>query len=235
MAILGLVFRWMLRPEQKWFLCAGFLFGGLLLTNQQESILILPGLIFVAAIGNRNLGRDLAFSVLPLGAILMSQSQFGLWIVFPNFWNWPSMFAFTSALLFGVVLAIVTRGVGTSWKFALLCNVSLLIGISFYLLLPFASMTNPPMNWGYARTTDGFFHMVSRGQFERANPTSNLSAYAYQLWMFGKMAGKELGWFHFFLPHSPSSNLPERIVLSESICSPSLYCLYARVRHLWPS
>jgi len=37
-------------------------------------------------------------------------------------------------------------------------------------------MTNPPMNWGYARTVDGFIHALTRGQYEKTNPTDFLSA-----------------------------------------------------------
>jgi len=33
-------------------------------------------------------------------------------------------------------------------------------------------MTNPPMNWGYARTWDGFLHAFTRGQYEKINPTN---------------------------------------------------------------
>lgn len=40
-------------------------------------------------------------------------------------------------------------------------------GSSLYLYMPLASMTNPPMNWGYTRTLEGFRHHIIRGQYER--------------------------------------------------------------------
>ena len=40
------------------------------------------------------------------------------------------------------------------------------LGVAFYLYLPLASDQNPPMNWGYARTWNGFMHAVTRGQYE---------------------------------------------------------------------
>lgn len=41
------------------------------------------------------------------------------------------------------------------------------IGLAFYLYMPFASEQNPPMNWGYPRTWQGFMHAITRGQYER--------------------------------------------------------------------
>lgn len=46
-----------------------------------------------------------------------------------------------------------------------------LAGAGFYFYMPIASMTNPPMNWSYTRTVSGFFHAVSRGQYERTVPS----------------------------------------------------------------
>lgn len=49
------------------------------------------------------------------------------------------------------------------------------LGVMFYLYLPMASEQNPPMNWGYARTWDGFMHAVTRGQYEQITPTDIFS------------------------------------------------------------
>ncbi len=49
-----------------------------------------------------------------------------------------------------------------------------LLGAAFYLYMPLASMTNPPMNWAYPRTEQGFKHAITRGQYDRIAP-SNLT------------------------------------------------------------
>ena len=54
---------------------------------------------------------------------------------------------------------------GGSWLLALMSN--------FYM--PIASMTNPPMNWGYAREFNGFVHVLSRGQYESTRPTDSFA------------------------------------------------------------
>lgn len=59
------------------------------------------------------------------------------------------------------------RAVGTTFLL-------LELGVSFYLLMPFASEQNPPINWAYPRTWKGFMHAVTRGQYEKINPILNL-------------------------------------------------------------
>ena len=49
------------------------------------------------------------------------------------------------------------------------------VGISFYLYMPISGMTNPPMQWGYPRTAEGFWHALTRGQYEQPNPTDVLT------------------------------------------------------------
>jgi tetratricopeptide (TPR) repeat protein len=45
------------------------------------------------------------------------------------------------------------------------------LGASFFFYEPVAGMTDPPMQWGYPRTVEGFFHALSRGQYEKASPS----------------------------------------------------------------
>src|SRR6266542_4696539 len=56
-------------------------------------------------------------------------------------------------------------------------------GAAFYLYMPLASMTNPPLNWGYPRTWDGFLHALTRGQYEKTNPTASFGRFMDQMAM----------------------------------------------------
>jgi hypothetical protein len=50
------------------------------------------------------------------------------------------------------------------------------IGVSFYVYMPIVSdLRNPPMNWGYPRTWEGFKHAITRGQYEKIVPTDIFS------------------------------------------------------------
>src|SRR2546423_7691767 len=71
---------------------------------------------------------------------------------------------------------------GREWVSALICGGAWLIGAAFYLYMPLASMSNPPLNWGYPRTVTGFFHAFTRGQYERIHPTRDPITYAKQFY-----------------------------------------------------
>ncbi|MFM1770557.1 MAG: hypothetical protein RJA22_3086 [Verrucomicrobiota bacterium] len=57
------------------------------------------------------------------------------------------------------------------WAVAVGCWAAGAAGAACYIYMPLASMSNPPLNWGYPRTVQGFFHAFTRGQYERINPT----------------------------------------------------------------
>lgn len=57
------------------------------------------------------------------------------------------------------------------------------LGVAFYGYMPISSETNPPMNWGYPRTWEGFKHALTRGQYEKIAPTT----------MFSPLFVKQLG------------------------------------------
>ena len=68
---------------------------------------------------------------------------------------------------------------------SLLYTALFLCGCAFYLYMPIASATNPPMNWGYAATKEGFLHAITRGQYEKlqmADPFG--SVFGIQIWIF---------------------------------------------------
>ena len=70
-----------------------------------------------------------------------------------------------------VYLARETWGMGREWLGSWICGACWFLGAAFYVYMPLASMSNPPLNWGYPRTVTGFFHAFTRGQYERIHPT----------------------------------------------------------------
>jgi len=75
-----------------------------------------------------------------------------------------------SFIAFGY-FAWITRKLGWEWLVVCVCGALVGLGAAFYFWEPIAGMTNPPMEWGYPRTVEGFFHALSRGQYEQAHPT----------------------------------------------------------------
>jgi len=64
-------------------------------------------------------------------------------------------------------------------------------------------MTNPPMNWGYARTPEGFFHLITRGQYERWHSTDQLGRFVEQMWLLVKQTASGFGWLYLGLAVLP--------------------------------
>ena len=83
----------------------------------------------------------------------------------------------TGVLMVYVALDIVLKSQGRAmdwapqWRKAIACGMAFAVGALFYLYMPLASMSNPPLNWGYPRTVGGFIHAFTRGQYEKIRPT----------------------------------------------------------------
>ena len=62
------------------------------------------------------------------------------------------------------------------------------LGVSFYAYMPIVSdLRNPPMNWGYPRTWEGFKHAIQRGQYEAIGVPSFETFKAFCEFMGGQM------------------------------------------------
>ena len=103
-------------------------------------------------------------------------------------------------------LAWDTRKAGSEWLVVLLCGLCWIAGASFYFYMPLAGMTNPPMEWGYPRTFDGFIHAFTRGQYEKTNPSdvfNHPDIFFTQLRMLGTGIIEEFNWVYAFLALIP--------------------------------
>jgi thioredoxin-like negative regulator of GroEL len=106
-----------------------------------------------------------------------------------SFQNNTSLFVlfilFTLCVIGAFIYFILeTSRMGGEWWAALICGGAWMVGAAFYLYMPLASMSNPPLNWGYPRTVTGFFHAFTRGQYERIHPTTEFGRYFDQIGMY---------------------------------------------------
>lgn len=92
------------------------------------------------------------------------------------------------------------------WSVALVCGALWIAGAAFYLYMPIAGMSCPPMQWGYPRTVEGFFHALTRGQYEKTNPTDFFGdpmRFFTQLQMFAEGVVEEFNWVYALLALVP--------------------------------
>lgn len=177
MLVFVLLYRWMCRPQERGALYVMAFAFGLGLTNHQTLLFVGVALALGIMVREEALFRDFvvtAGAMAAVGALNWAAGKFHLeslsWVAGPSqpgFW-------ITTALVVGIPLA-------AAWVLPngrTVCLTILLaeLGLAFYAFMPFASEQNPPMNWGYPRTWEGFIHAVSRGQYEAIKPTELFSS-----------------------------------------------------------
>ena len=84
--------------------------------------------------------------------------------------NTVGLFSVASA----VWLFIKTNKLFTEWASILIMGAMCVLGVSVYFYSAVSCMSVPPMQWGYPRTVEGFFHMLSRGQYGTGEGTNVL-------------------------------------------------------------
>ena len=65
----------------------------------------------------------------------------------------------------GFLLLVVVKRKLTEWRQGLLLFAAVFLGLLPYAYMPLASSTNPPMNWSYCSTPEGFFYAINRSQY----------------------------------------------------------------------
>lgn len=173
-----LLYRWMCRPhEASTLYILSFTFG-LGLTNHQTLVFLGPAILVAMFLRDRRLFMDAcAALMLALGVYLLHKgSTIDVQSAAAAAGQKQNLYTYGIILLLAPGgLFMIERKLFTEWKRVLISGALVVLGLSFYVgYMPVASEQNPPMNWGYPRTTEGFFHAVGRGQYERIDPIENL-------------------------------------------------------------
>jgi Flp pilus assembly protein TadD len=197
-------FAWMMRPQRHGFLYATILLYALGIANHQTIVVMAgPFLMGALAVGLLSIWERrprqvllvmpalAAFWELLVAALFSAGAGFLLWAWLetnPNQSLWDHRYTWwtVGAVAAGVGVIVLFRKPG--WlnpRRALICTAMFLAGAAFYFYMPVSSSTNPPMNWGYSYTKQGFMHHITRGQYERLNVASPLSnAFFTQISLF---------------------------------------------------
>ena len=205
-------FGWAVQPHRRGFLYVALLLFGLSLANHQTiAVMAAPLALGTLAVGlegfvtsRRKASAKPAWfpdlmthaatfwELTAAGALSGMVGLFVLaWLRSPQVGAMHRDPAFGQALAAGAVGALLlVAGRLTGWwriRRALACTGLLLLGVSFYLYMPLAASTNPPMNWGYAATREGFLHAITRGQYEKIQTASVFSeVFFLKVWVFTK-------------------------------------------------
>lgn len=110
---------------------------------------------------------------------------------------------------------LITGGVAVAWasklwwteqeSVRLACRVLLIyllviLGLGLYAYMYFSSSTNPPMNWGFCRTKEGFIHHFTRGQYEKVHTERTPLMFWGQFCLFYSDLALQFNWLFMLLP-----------------------------------
>ena len=211
MLVLVCLLRWIYAPNQlRYAYWAAFIFGVCLTTHQSLIVAAIAFEVTIAA-GNPRLGRDAFFGNFLIYLLYYLLPVFTGMHIFTNIEAKSGLFFLfnligVGSLITSIWLAIKTKGFLTEWKPVVIMAGLWILGVSFYFYLPISGMTNPPMQWGYPRTVEGFFHALSRGQYEQPNPTNLLTEpfrFLGQLRILIGGVADEFTWAYIFIALVP--------------------------------
>jgi hypothetical protein len=179
LALMAVLLRWVQRREERSIHAVSLLFG-LGVSISPLLVLLAPVMLLAASLVSRRAVLTLATAT---GLFL---SFIGLEFVLGH--RSPAAAALLLVGFLGTILGLwfrpCTRAVSCP---ALL----MLAGLLPYLYLPVAAAGHPPMNMGYACTWEGFWHVLSRGQYEALsplNPFTHAALFGDQLRAYASLA-----------------------------------------------
>ena len=169
--VLALLMRWNYAPHQRRYLYTAFFFLGVCSTIHQTLVMAIMGIEIGVAARQPKLGRDM---------FLINSVCYGLGLILKSahildFSNDMVLVIYHGVGLGSIAaciyLTVKTSGLLTEWLAAGLSFFLMFIGSCFYFYEAVSGMTNPPMEWGYPRTVGGFWHALTRGQYDKLHPT----------------------------------------------------------------
>lgn len=212
-----LLLRWSHTPYQVPYLYAAAFLYGVTLTARITLVALAPALPLMVVFVRPSLGRNILLPTTVLLGVALFEYKMDL---LPELIREAAQFNGLSSIYVvvlviyaavSVVLVLRTRKLITQPRTALLTIMLPFVGLTPYFFTAISSMTNPPANWGYARTVQGFIHLLSRGQFQGIMPmnvAANPSAYFQAVITYWYQTSHVLGWMYlapvlvvlFFLP-----------------------------------
>jgi tetratricopeptide (TPR) repeat protein len=180
LAMLTGLYRWGFEPGNRWRLYGVALLWGVGLGVHPTLVLGAFAWVFFVWLVDRELGRDLLAVFLVAFVVVVS-----ICMAIPG--SMVRQGGFSGSVLGGLALGAMVwlfflwrsgPGLMRQWRAVLMIAGSVVAGLLVYVCEPLASLTNPPMNWGYTHTWQGFEQHILRSQYGAVQTERTL----LQLW-----------------------------------------------------
>ena len=155
------LYRWVREPQWTNGLAWTAFFFSLGMSNHHLMIALAPLPLLVLLLRRRDLLAE-GLLYLSCAAALV---YWGFGSISGEQPTWHASVRFLYCVGVGLLIWLVVKRKLTHWRTGLLVLLGVLVGLSPYAYMPLASQTNPPMNWGFASTKEGFFYSINRSQY----------------------------------------------------------------------
>ena len=161
MFYIWVLYRWVREPAWTNGLAWSAFFFALGMSNHHLMIALAPLPVVLMLLVRRD--------ILVEGLLYLSGSAALVYLGFGGISGesatWHSSVRFLLCVGVALILWLFIRRKLIHWRTGMWVLFAVILGLSPYSYMPLASETNPPMNWGFTSTKEGFFYSVNRSQY----------------------------------------------------------------------
>jgi len=161
MFYIWVLYRWVREPAWTNGLAWAAFFFALGMSNHHLMIALAPLPVVVMILVRRDLLAEGLLYLCSVAALV----YWGFGSISGEAATWHSSVRFLWCVGVSLVLWVIIRKRLTHWRMGMWVLLGVILGLSPYSYMPLASETNPPMNWGFTSTKEGFFYSINRSQY----------------------------------------------------------------------
>ena len=158
---LSALYAWLRRPDSLGLLLLSFLFLALAFSNHHLALVMVP-LPFLAVLLVR---RGLFLDLMVAGCLTALIAYLGFAILSADPLVLKTAIRLFFCVMLGLLVLVVIRRFQVEWRLIAYLPFVVAVGVLPYAYMPIASSTNPPMNWSYTRSPEGFYYSFNRSQY----------------------------------------------------------------------
>ena len=158
---LAALYAWLRRPESLALLLLPFFLLALSFSNHQLTLALAPVPFLAVLLVRRAIFWDLVVA----GLLTVLVAYLGFAILSGEAPVLKTAIRFFYCVILGLLALVAVRRGRVEWTLIAYMPFVVALGLLPYAYMPLASSTNPPMNWAYTRTPEGFFFSFNRSQY----------------------------------------------------------------------